>query len=209
VVRVQDTTDAVYDGLRALDPRRYLCAMWIVCGGLRAIYSDRLTTAEGALMTSTLNTVRDVVIQGDAAPGTARHAADLSAQWAAMTSQWAAMPLGNTAKVMPGHWNTWMVFGDLAGEIAGVSGRYEAAERVHLAATDRWREGRPGPLLDDDPSEEASELSPMGRSLAFLQRAVGGVAGLSETGMAEAGWDPLLVQEMIFAGAPPVPRGGA
>jgi hypothetical protein len=182
--------------------------MWIVCGGLRAIYSDRLTTAEGALMTSTLNTARDVVIRGDAAPGTAKHAADLSAQWAAMTSQWAATPLGSTTEVTPGHWNTWMVFRDLAGEIAGASGRYEAAGRVDLAATDRWREGYPG-FLWDDPDEEVDELSPIARSLAFLQRAVGGVAGLSETEMAEAGWDPLLVQEMIFAGAPPVPRGGA
>jgi hypothetical protein len=46
--------------------------MWIVCGGLRAIYADRLTGDEGALMTSTLDTVRDVVIQGDTAPETAR-----------------------------------------------------------------------------------------------------------------------------------------
>jgi hypothetical protein len=200
-MRVQDATDAVYNGLRTLDLRRYLCAIWIVCGGLRAIYADRLSAAEGALMTSTLDAVRDVAIQGNVAPGTARRTADLSAQWAAMASE------GPTG-VKPGQWNTWLVFRDLASEIAGTSERYAAAERVDLAATDRWREGHPGPLRDD-PDEEVDELSPMARSLAFLLRAVGGVAELPETGMVEVGWDPLLVQEMIFAGALPVPRGGA
>jgi len=191
-MRVLDATDAVYFELRALDPRRYLCAMWIVCVGLRAIYADRLTGDEGALMTSTLDTVRDVLIQGDTAPETAGYAAGLHARWAAMAAE-------DTVKVMPGHWNTWAVFRDLAGEVAGACGRYEAAGRVDLAATDRWREGRPGLLREDDPDEEAGDLTPMGRSLAFLRRAVGGVAGLPEAGTAGAGWDPEVVAEVIGA----------
>jgi hypothetical protein len=123
------------------------------------------------------------------------------------------MAAEDTVKVMPGHWNTRAVFRDLAGEVAGACGRYEAAERVDLAATDRLREGRPGLLREDDPDEEAGDLTPMGRSLAFLQRAVSAVAGLPEAGTAEAGWDPEVVAEVIGAlggGArPPWPASGS
>jgi len=196
-MRVEDAAGAVYEGLRALGWRRYLCAMWIVSGELRAVHEDRVSAAEGMLMASTLRLVRDVVVGGEAVAGAVSDAASLYGQWNVMTSEW-------SADVMPGQWNTWMVFRDLAGEVAAVGPRYESAERVDLAATDRWREHLPGPLLDD-PGEEVDDASPVARTLAFLERAVAGVAGLSEAQLSEAGWDPVLVQEEIF-GESPVPR---
>lgn len=195
MTRVDDAAGAVYEGLRALEVRRYLCAMWIVCGELRAVYEDRLSARESVLMASTLQVVRDVVIRGEATADAARDAAGLSRQWGVMTSE-------REAGVMPGQWNAWMVFRDLASEITLSVPRYESAERVDLAATDRWREHLPGSLADD-PDEEVDDSSPMARTLAFLTRAIAGVAGLSEARLREAGWDPALVQEEIF-GKPPV-----
>lgn len=196
-MRVDDATTAIYDGLLALDSRRYRCAMWIVCGGLRSVYEDRLSAAEDALMASTLDLVRNVVIHGEVAASTARGATDLSGRWTAMT-------LKEEAHVMPGQWNTWAVFRDLASEIARTVPEYEAAGRVDLAATDRWREDLPGPLWED-PDEEIDELSPMARSLAFFMQVVAGVAELPDTRIRSVGWDPLQVREMIFDGSPPSP----
>ena len=188
-MRVDDVTGAVYEGLRTLDMRRYLCAMWIVCGELRAVYEDRLSAAERELMASTLHVVSDVVIRGEAR-GVARDAERLSRQWNVMTTE-------REAEVMPGQWNTWMVFRDLASEVTATRPRYESAERVDLAATDRWREHLPGPLLDD-PDEEIDDSTPMARTLAFLEQAVVGVAGLPDKRLREVGWDPVRVQEEIF-----------
>jgi hypothetical protein len=195
-MRVYYAADAVYLGLRSLDARRYLCAMWIVCGALRSVYEDRLSAGESALMASTLRVVRDVVIRGEATADAVAGAARLSEQWYEMTSE-------REAEVMPGQWNTWVVFRDLASEITGAGPRYESAERVDLAATDCWREHLPGPLLDDV-DEEADDSSPMALTLAFLELAVAGTAGLPEERLREMGWDPVLVQAEISGGSAPL-----
>jgi len=192
-MRVQDAADAVYLGLRSLDARRYLCAMWIVCGALRSAYEDRLSADESVLMASTLRVVRDVVISGEPTADAVAGAARLSEQWYQMTTE-------REAEVMPGQWNTWVVFRDLASEITGVAPRYESAERVDLAATDRLREHLRGPLLND-PDEEADESSPMAHMLAFLELAVAGTAGLPEERLRDLDWDPSQVQAEISGGS--------
>jgi hypothetical protein len=63
-VRVFDVKNSVYEGLHAMDWRRYLCAMWILCGELRALNEGWLEDGERSLMASTLEVVRDVVIVG-------------------------------------------------------------------------------------------------------------------------------------------------
>jgi len=83
--------------------------------------------------------------------------------------------------------------------ITGASPRYESAERIDLAATVRWREQPPGPLLDDA-DEEADDSSPIALTLAFLELAVAGTAGLPEERLREMDWDPFLVQAEISGG---------
>lgn len=190
MIRVEDVADSIYKGLRALDWRRYLCAMWIVCGELRTVYDDRWPDAERSLMASTLEMVREVVMAGRATAEVSNRAADLSGRWQVMTDQ-------DEDKVMPGQWNTWVVFRDLAAEVAGTGERYEATERVDLAATDRWRESWEGPIYDD-PDEEVDDSSPMARVVTLLDRAVTGVAGMPESGMREEGWDPASVRARLL-----------
>lgn len=191
-MRVQGVADLIYNGLCGLGWRRYLCAMWLVCGELRSVYDDRWTDAERSLMASTLEVVRGAVMTGRVTEALSSRAEDLSRQWRVKT-------VAYQDEVLPGQWNTWVVFRDLAAEIAGTSKRYEAAERVDLAATDRWRETRQGPVLQDDPDEEIDDVSPMGRVLTVLDRSVTGVAGMPESDLREAGWDPANVRTRLFA----------
>lgn len=90
-----------------------------------------------------------------------------------------------------------MAFRDLAAEVAGTSERYGAAERVDLAATDRWRESWEGPI-NEDPNEEVDDSSPMARVLTLLDRTVTGVAGMPESGLREEGWDPANVRTRLL-----------
>jgi hypothetical protein len=99
-----------------------------------------------------------------------------------------------------------VVFRDLASEITGAGPRYGWAERVDLAATDRRREHLPGALLDDV-DEEADGSSPMALTLAFLELAVAGTAGLPEERLREMGWDPFLAQAEISGGSAQWPAG--
>ena len=189
-MRVEDTADSIYEGLRALGWRRYLCAMWIVCRELQAVYEAQVSDTERSLMAATLDAVREAVMGGENTAGIAERAADLRGLWQVMASE-------RQDEVMPGRWNTWAVFRDLAGELAGTDPRYEATERIDLAATDHWREPRSGPIYDD-PDEEVDDSSPMARTLSRLVRAVAGVTGMAELGMREAGWDPVSVRVRLF-----------
>jgi hypothetical protein len=65
-----------------------------------------------------------------------------------------------------------MVFGYLAGEIAGTYPTYAAAEHVARAATGRWRDqSRRGPFRLD-PDEQIADDSPMAVTLRAFQRVV-------------------------------------
>jgi hypothetical protein len=171
-VRVWDAENAIYEGLRSLSRRRYLFAMWILCGELRALYSDSLTDAERTLMMSTLDLVQEMAAAGYAS--TRAVAEDLVAGWQELITV-------RQDEVLPGRSNAWVTFQDLAAELAGTSQSYDATERLTLAATDRWRDPyRRGPIRVD-PDEEVEDASPMAITLAMFQRVVAGAARLPET----------------------------
>lgn len=200
MIRVNDLTDSVYDGLRALSSRRYLCAMWIVCETLREMYGDVMSALETSLLESTMTIVRGVVMAGVAEP----HAAESAAR---VRGQWADIAASRKSEVTPGHWNAWIVFRDLADEIAGTGLRFEAAERIHIAATDRYRQAGVGPIYID-PDEEVEESSPMARVLGYLDHAVSGISVLSERVLQEVGWDPVRVAEVLSLGGEDPGGGG-
>jgi hypothetical protein len=187
---VEAAADSIYEGLRALDRRRYLCAMWIVCNRLQAVYEDQLSDAERSLMAATLGAVREAVLAGEVSVDVGKQATDLYRHWQVMAVE-------QRADVAPGQWNAWAVFRDIASEVAGASQLYEATERVDLAATDRWRESRQWPIYDD-PNEEVDESSPMARTLNYLDQAVKGVAGAAELEMRKAGWDPVKIRVQLL-----------
>src|SRR5262249_38592003 len=117
MMRVWDASNAIYDGLRELAWARYLRAMWIICGELQALYEDRLSGPERVLIEGTLGLVRQVAIMGEVTPEREQQAEGLHARWEALMSQ-------REGGVKAGHWNTWVVFGELCGEIAGAYDQY-------------------------------------------------------------------------------------
>jgi hypothetical protein len=193
-MRVLDAEVSVSEGLRGLDWRRYLCAMWILCGELRELYADRLTGAERSLMASALDAVREVTMAGEVTADVARKAAGLYQPWKVMITE-----REDEFEVMAGHLNTWLVFRDLVFELteAGRQYPYLAADRLTLAATDRWRESQelqPGPIIENPRAEVVDDSSPMARTLSLFGRVVTGVTEMRETEMREAQWDPVKVR---------------
>lgn len=155
---------SVYDGLRALPWERYLVAMWLISREVRAPYESRLSDSERALMNSTLNTVRRFVEEGSEIPVVVS-ARDLAADWSGLLER-------RGESVMPGQWNLWSTFMDLAAELGGGAARYSAAERVGLAATEIWREPYQGRARRINIDEEIDDASPMAQTLAKLNRVV-------------------------------------
>jgi hypothetical protein len=62
-MRVEEVEDSVYYGLKAMERRPYLTAMWILGGELRAIYADELTSTEVSLVASTLDLAREAAVR--------------------------------------------------------------------------------------------------------------------------------------------------
>jgi hypothetical protein len=127
--------------------------------------------------------------------------AEVSGQAAGLYGRWEAMVRQDENRVMPGQWNAWVVYRDLMAEVAGSVPQYEAAERVSLAVTDRWRESsfeRPVPIYED-PDEEVADSSLMAQVLARLDGIVAGVAGMSEPRLRAEGWDRMKVRAILPA----------
>jgi len=185
-MRVWDAKKSIYNGLRALPRRQYLCAMWILGDELRSLYSDRTADSEQSLMSGTLDAVREVAITGGATAEAAGRAAELAGRWKRLIGE-------RENEVLPGQWNAWVTFESLAAEVAGTAGQYEATERLTLAATERWREPYPGRARRIDPDEEIDDASPMARTLARFRRVVEGISK-----MPQWSWDPVRVREQIL-----------
>jgi hypothetical protein len=185
---VYEVEESVYEGLRAMGWRRYLCAMWILCSELRTLYEGWLEDAERMLMASTLAMVRDVVIVGQVTTKTSRDAAALSRRWQAWRSE---RPSG-LPRVNPGQWNALAVFADLTAEVAGTCPRYQATEWLDSAATERWREfhGRARFL---DPDEEIDDATPLAQTLSLFQRVVAGIGHMPESEQ-----DPVKMQAQLL-----------
>lgn len=170
-MRVWDTKNAIYGGLRALEWYRYLSAMWIICGELQDLYADRLTGPEPSLLSDSLAAVRAAVREHKVTDSTAASASMLALAWE---------PMITDHDVSPGHWNARLVIAHLAGEVAGTCRRYVAAERVGNAATMRFEEkprpdGRP---IRHRPDEQIDDASPKAEMLSRIQAIVTGLAQL-------------------------------
>lgn len=188
---VEDVANSVYTGLRALDRRRYLCAMWILCGELRELYADYLTDADRSLMASTLDVVREITMAGE-------KTADAAQKMAGLYQKWILMVIDESREAAEvEHWNTRVVFRDLTFESTedGRNFPYDAAERVDLAVTDRW--DLPGSGYVEGPDVEIDDYHPMARTLNLFNRVVTGVTEMTETEMWEAGWDPLKIRQQL------------
>lgn len=147
---------------------------------------------EASLLETTLAITRGVAIAGSAEPFAAGNAARVRDQLASIAAS-------RKNEVTPGRWNTWIVFRDLADEVAGTGLPFEAAERIHTAVMDRYRSAGVGTIYID-PDEEVEESSPVVRVLRYLDRAVSGVSGLSERVLQESEWDPPRIAEFISLG---------
>jgi hypothetical protein len=180
----------IYVSLMAKPRRVYLVAMWIVCGELRELYAPWIVADGEALMSSTMDLVRDVVIDGETGQ-TARRGVDLAEAWEAFTAAHEdEAPCG-------GLLNAWGTFAGLAEEIGGLAGAGAGAQWFLSAAEERWRDwNRPGPILvSREHAEELTESSPMGQTFDVLYRVVARVSGL-----AGPEWDPVRIRAGIFPG---------
>jgi hypothetical protein len=188
-MRVRDAEDSIYEGLQGLAWRPYLAAMWILCGELQTLYADEFGNVERSLVTPTMDVVREVATVGESAELT-RRAAELAGAWGDVRT-------GLEDEASPGRMNAWSTFEGLVQEIAGLTQRYDGAEWVTNAVTDRWREeiqNSPGPVLVD-PDEEVAEASPTANELTLFQRIVAEVARAQE-----GDWEPRRLRAQIFPG---------
>jgi hypothetical protein len=183
-MRVWDAENAIYDSLHALPRRQYLCAMWILATELQLLFEDRLTDPEQSLIAATLDAVRESVITDD----TIRDRAE------DLASEWRTLIADRGDQVLPGQWNAWITFEDLAAELAGRTETYQATERLTLAVTERWREPYPGKARRIDPNEEIDNGSPMAQTLRKFDRIVTEVARAQPQD-----WDPARLRERILA----------
>lgn len=184
-MRVWDAKHSIYGALRALPPRRYLCAMWILGEELRSLYADRASDSELSLISQTLNAVREAATMSEAATETAGMAAGLTERWQRLIRE-------RENDVLPGQWNAWVTFESLAAELAGEASQYQATERLTKAAIERWREPYPGKARRIDPNEQIDDAGPMARILARFGRVVEGISK-----MPELPWDPVVVREIL------------
>src|ERR1700722_6872734 len=189
VMRVKDAEHSIHSGLRGLAWRPYLAAMWILCGELQSLYAEELGDAERPLMASTMDLVRDVAIAGETT-ALADRAAELADAWNRLRDireeedRLSALA-GDTSPRLIG---VWLTFEALTQEIAGLSGRYDGAEWVAEATTDRWRiedPGQTGPIWMN-PDETADDASPVARTLTTFERVIAGVAAARDYD-----WDPI------------------
>jgi hypothetical protein len=192
-MRVEEAEDSVYYGLKAMERRPYLAAMWILGGELRAIYADELTGAEVSLVASTLDLVREAVT-GEKAAVLADRAGKLYDAWDELRDA-----MEEDASVGPGRTYAWSTFQGLALEaVRPVARGSEAVEFVTQAVVERWRSADPdqaGPIWISNPDETADDASPLARALRLFDRIVTGVAGAP----GDVG-DPARLRERILPG---------
>jgi hypothetical protein len=75
-----DAEWSVYQGLRSLPRRSYLVTMWILCGELQTMYAPWTGNDAAALMTPTMDLVREAAMSGESAE-LSRRGLDLARAW--------------------------------------------------------------------------------------------------------------------------------
>jgi hypothetical protein len=187
-INVGDVADAVYSGLRDLTGRRYLTAMWILGSALRELYATEVSDDKTALMTATLDVVREVVMTGDASEFTGQ-AADLERAWDRICDE-----LDDDPSATTGQSYTWGTFMSLTQEIAGtISSGDEAFEFLTGAVTERRDSEEQAPTWINNPDELVADTSTIGRTLTFFLQVVAEVARLPEDGE-----DPRRIRDRIL-----------
>lgn len=169
-MRVNDTENSIYEGLRGLAWRPYLAAMWILCGQVQTLYADEFSDAERSLIPPTMDVVHEVAAEGELAELT-RQAAKLAEAWDSVRDE-------REPEASSGLMNAWATFAGLIREIAGITPRYGGAEWLTNAVVEPWREASrhgQGPILID-PNAEVADDSPTARMLALFQHIVAEVA---------------------------------
>jgi hypothetical protein len=195
-MRVKDAEYSIHDGLCGLAWRPYLAAMWILGGELVSLYRDQFSDAEGPLMGSTMDLVRNAVITEETA-GLVARAAELADAWArlrATREDEVRLLVLQGEEIVGGLAGVWFTFEALAQEIAGMSGRYDGAEWVAEAATDRWRVLGPsqgGPIWMS-PDETVDDGSPMANTLMLFEQVISTVVAAKENE-----WDPIRLRAQI------------
>jgi hypothetical protein len=187
IMRVYDAKYSIYSRLAVLPWRpSYLAAMWILCGELQSLYAAWIVDDEVPLMALTMDLVREVVIAGES-PWAAGRASELAAAWERVIEERRDGAPGGLV-------NALETFEALAQEIAGLSGRHDAANWVANAAEMRWRDwdDDPGPILLN-PDEQVDDSSPMAQTLARFGRVVSEVAARRG-----ADWDPVPIRAQIL-----------
>src|SRR5258708_10372438 len=134
-MRVNDAESSTYQGLRGLAWRPYLAAMWILCGELQTMYADEFSDAERSLIPPTMDVVREVAAAGESAELT-RQAAELAQAWGGVRTE---RQHEASSRLM----NVWATFEGLVQEIAGITPRYDGAERLTNARVLPWPGGEP------------------------------------------------------------------
>lgn len=160
-MRIYEMQGAIYHGLRDLEWRRYLCAMWIIGRELETSYQHGMSDRERALIGATLDAVRATSTVGAVTPETASSAGELAVGWEELMDE----PENETAW----QYQAWYVFSDLTAELSGASNHYDGAEMVDMALVHWWRlriaTGR-HPIRINDPDEEAADDSPVAQLLS-------------------------------------------
>lgn len=187
MIRLLDAEDSIFDGLVALEWRRYLCAMWMVCEEFRVLYEDRSSGAERSQLSATLEALRQAVMTGEAA------GAGMTESW----RFWSAILDERGDQLEAGQWNAWAVLRDLSAEVAGSAQRFEGAGRVYLATRDRWGESGNGPVFEN-PDAEIEDSSGLAQRLSLLGRLVADISTMPESQLQEDGWDPAAIQRRIL-----------
>jgi hypothetical protein len=188
-MRVNDTENSIYEGLRGLAWRPYLAAMWILCGQLQTLYADEFSDAERSLIPPTMDVAREVAAAGESAELT-RQAAELAEAWDSVRDE-------REPEASSGLMNVWATLEGLVQEIAGITPRYGGAEWLTNAVVEPWREASrhgQGPILVD-PIAEVADDSPTARTLALFQSIVAEVARAQE-----GDWEPRRLRAQIFRG---------
>jgi hypothetical protein len=109
-----------------------------------------------------------------------------------LQAEWKRLIAEEEKKALPGLWNSWVTFGNLSAEIAGIVPPYLAGERITTAATDRWRD--PYIRRRIDPQEEIDDASSMARTLKTFEDVVTRIAQAAEVES-----DPSAIREWIMA----------
>jgi hypothetical protein len=186
-VRVRDVEKSIYDDLRAMEWFRYMRAMWMIGAEIQGLYEEGAAEQEQSLIAETLEVIRSVSVSEDISLESFQKASDLDDRWERMIDEGSALP---------GRWNAWMVFGMLMSEIAGHGNPHLGAERVYLALTMCFKEGRrTGGRKEgriSGPAEEIDEESSMAHVLTHVSRIVVGVPGIPESVR-----DPMVIREQL------------